>query len=60
MARETDNRIDGERQTQEGVQGAHGGETRNPPQLKDQDDKSDKGGQIAQDRQQTTGLGGMS
>lgn len=43
--------------TQPGVQGADGRKARPEPPVKDQEDASDKGGQIAQDRQQSSGQG---
>jgi hypothetical protein len=45
------------RQTQPGVQGADGRKDRPMQPTHDHDEKSTKGGQIAQDHQQSTGLG---
>lgn len=46
------------RKTQPGVQGAHGRKERPMQRVHDHDEKSTKGGQIAQDHQQSSGLGG--
>ncbi len=43
-----------------GGQAAQGGQTSGAPPRDEPADESAKGGQIAQDKEQTTGLGGMS
>lgn len=58
MAQQDRDRTAPKRETQPGVQGADGRKDRPMQRVHDHDEKSTKGGQIAQDHQQSTGLGG--